>query len=114
MRALPSATPKLLTLHCTSHMHCASVVPPREPPQLLAQLVASYFGVPVGPGDMLRPVTHTLWRWRTGADAQGWLPCTGRCGWGTQRRVVDGREQTRRCFAAGFTNAAGECITAER
>ncbi len=82
--------------------------------QLLAQLVASYFGVPVGVSDMLRPVTHTLWRWRTGADAQGWLPCSGRCGWGTQTRVVDGREQTRRCFTAGFTNAEGECITAER
>jgi hypothetical protein len=29
-----------------------------------------------------------------------------------QRRFVNGREQTRRCYASGFVTADGECIMA--
>jgi hypothetical protein len=36
----------------------------------------------------------------------------GRCDWGIQRRFVNGREQTRRCYASGFVTADGECIMA--
>jgi hypothetical protein len=79
---------------------------------VLAQLVAFYCGLPVGVADLARPLGSALWRWRTGGDADGWLPCDGRCGWGEQRRVVDGREQRRRCYGAGYVAADGECIMA--
>jgi hypothetical protein len=75
---------------------------------VFAQLVCGYFGLP----DLLRPLTGALWRWRTGGDAQGWLPCDGQCGWGEQRRVIDGREQRRRCYAAGFLREDGTCVMA--
>ena len=71
-----------------------------------------YFGINAGVGAVLSPVRDVVWRWRTGADAAGWLPCDGRCGWGNQRRVVDGREQRRACYAAGFVTPEGECIMA--
>ena len=76
----------------------------------MGQLLSFYFGVPCGVGDVVRPFSAALWRWRTGADAQGWLPCEARCGWGEQRRVHEGREQRRRCYAAGFVTADGVCI----
>ena len=60
----------------------------------------------------LKPVRFALYRWRTGADADGWLPCDGRCDWGEQRRFVGGREQRRRCYGSGFVTADGECIMA--
>lgn len=61
---------------------------------------------------VVKPFRSALYRLRTGADAQGWLPCDGKCDWGVQRRFVNGREQTRKCFASGFVTADGECIMA--
>ena len=60
----------------------------------------------------VKPLQFALYRWRTGADADGWLPCDGRCDWGEQRRFVGGREQRRRCYGSGFVTADGECIMA--
>lgn len=81
---------------------------------MLGELCSYYFRVPVGIADVLTPIINAVWRWRTGADAAGWLPCDGRCGWGVQRRVIDGREQTRRCYSAGYVTPEGECLMAKR
>jgi hypothetical protein len=32
-------------------------------------------GLPSGVPSVLKPFTNAFYRWRTGADAQGWLPC---------------------------------------
>jgi hypothetical protein len=82
----------------------------------MGMLCNFYFGQSLSLGisvpNVFKPFSNALYRWRTGADAQGWLPCDGRCDWGVQRRFVNGREQTRRCYASGFVTADGECIMA--
>ncbi len=50
-------------------------------------------------------------RWRAGADASGWTPCSASCGWGTQSRQLDSCscEETRPCWGPGEVGCDGVC-----